>query len=466
MSLQRNVRKSIEGGSTSYATVEEINNGLVTVKLLGSNSRITNLEYIGSTVPIVGSKVVIDYSAGDKPIVRISEDQLYSGERYMNEAFTQIEMQSRLEDPNDEGGVVQGGVDVGLAVTTKPGSIEFPNEPHAKNVSWIQYWGKNTGNWESVIYDSGDFDDSPTMGTQFFDIPVSGIYLISLITNADIPTLGVLKAEVMRGYGTDPDVCFLKGIAANSGYGNYFNMDVSKIVYLPADDQISVQLTYTGSGSAYSLKNTSNPLKWVTAQNEFIFKIQLLSETIVEEPDPPYFVPGTYYWWGASKTFTIAAIGSGHSVELPISGLPTPWYMEDIDSDGANDLVYPIIDGHQQIMRGMVCTMHYCNYYGDCGLHTGTNTTWMRPFNDYWGGGANEFSPGQQVFIGDSGAAAWTGMTNDPGGNWEGIYSRYPPITGQAYLPSLRIYFQLGWAGPLTSFTLTPVWHGWLDEEQ
>ncbi len=462
MSLQRNIRKAIEGGATIYATVEANTNGFVTVKLLGSSSRITNLEYVGSISPQVGDQVVLDYSAGDKPIVRISENQLYNGERYMLETIEPLEMQDALTDPNDDGASVPGGDDIGVALTTKPGSMEYPNEPHVVDTAWIQHWGKNTDNWKATIYDSGSFDKlDPVTGTQYFTVPVSGIYMVTLTTNADIGTQGILRARVMRSYGTDPDVPFMKAIASPSGYGDYFNINAEKIMYLPAGDVLSVELMFTGSASTYSLKDTTNPLKWITAQNEFIFKTQLLSISPVVTEEAPNFIPATYYWWGATKTFTIRAGGSGGSVPLPgIQG--DGFYVYDLTGDGYQDFVSPYIGGISHSCVGMVCTMHYTYYAGDCMLIPGTNTNWCQKFNDYWTGGADEFYFGETIFWGSGGASAWSGMSIDPSTDWEPQNWKHG---NNWYFPNIRVYHQLGAAGPYTSFTLTPVFYGWLSED-
>jgi len=70
MSIKELVRKSFYQGVYSYAVVEAVNLGVVTVRLNENGARLTDLTVIGS-LPYVGARVVVDYSAGTPPAARM-----------------------------------------------------------------------------------------------------------------------------------------------------------------------------------------------------------------------------------------------------------------------------------------------------------------------------------------------------------------------------------------------------------
>lgn len=69
MNLRRTVRRTIQQGNSIFATVEEIHNGQVTVRLATQGARLTNLAFLGETIEI-GQRVIVDYAAGSPPVVR------------------------------------------------------------------------------------------------------------------------------------------------------------------------------------------------------------------------------------------------------------------------------------------------------------------------------------------------------------------------------------------------------------
>lgn len=69
MKLRRPVRQAIEQASAVYATVEDYQLGLATVRLGVAGARLTNLSTIGGIVE-PGQRVVVDYTAGLRPTVR------------------------------------------------------------------------------------------------------------------------------------------------------------------------------------------------------------------------------------------------------------------------------------------------------------------------------------------------------------------------------------------------------------
>lgn len=69
MTFRRTVRKAIQSGSTVHATVESYALGYATVRLATNGARLTNLSTQGAIVT-AGDKVIVDYSAGVKPVVR------------------------------------------------------------------------------------------------------------------------------------------------------------------------------------------------------------------------------------------------------------------------------------------------------------------------------------------------------------------------------------------------------------
>lgn len=294
MSIIRKTRRAIEGGSTVYGLVEANNGGFITVRLLGSGSRLTNLSYIGSRSPQENDQVIVDYSTGNRPTVYLAESQIYSGEAYMLESQKALEMLPAETDSIDGGGAFFGGLDIGFGITTKVGSSLLGNEPHNSDTSWIQHWGINRTNWQSAIYDSADWDDNPIGGKQYFTVGISGIYMLSFTSLLNITgvegsnPLGSLRVRVMRTYGIASDVAIMKGVSPASAYNSFYNIDINKVVYLPAGEVLSVEVLYTGDITGYAMKNSNNPLKWLATQNEMIFKAQMIYQVDdIKEPEVP-----------------------------------------------------------------------------------------------------------------------------------------------------------------------------------
>lgn len=65
--LRQNIRRTKTSGAKIYATVEEVNMGLATVRIGGQ--RLTNLPVHG-VLPSLGDTVVVDYSGEGRPYVR------------------------------------------------------------------------------------------------------------------------------------------------------------------------------------------------------------------------------------------------------------------------------------------------------------------------------------------------------------------------------------------------------------
>lgn len=286
MSLSRDIRKAIESGSASYAVVEAVYNGFVTVKIIGSNQRITNLEYIGAYEPEEGKKVILDYSAGQKPVVRPIEREYVGTE-------PEYTMQDKWDEPEVDPGILVASVDVGMGCTVNAQGFYFPNEPHDPHNTWIQNWGYNTAAWTSSIYDTMLIYGEPVLvGKQYFTISISGKYLLTFHTSLHLAgggysgdPYGTLTAFIYRlgSYGPFP---IMVGTATAAGYNSYYNIDISKVMYLPEDDQVYVELMYTAGVNGYALMHSTNPLKWLAAGNDLTFKIQLLAETTIVEPPP------------------------------------------------------------------------------------------------------------------------------------------------------------------------------------
>ena len=70
MSIKELVRKSFYQGVYSYAIVEAVSLGRVTVRLNENGTRLTNLTVIGA-LPHTGDRVIVDYSAGTPPAARL-----------------------------------------------------------------------------------------------------------------------------------------------------------------------------------------------------------------------------------------------------------------------------------------------------------------------------------------------------------------------------------------------------------
>lgn len=288
MSLKRGIRKAIERGSATYGIVEAVNADLVTVVVVGTGSKVTNLNYLGSIAPEPGDLVILDYSAGPKPLVRLVDNQ----EEFPEDPsmfVPQVEAPGPLGDSS-----YFAGIDVGMGCTTRAFSNRFPNEPHDVYEPWLQYWGFNlSGTWINAIYDTDNiYGDAVYTGPQYFNINRNGKYLITLSTGAQLTgafyggsPLGILRARVLRYWGSQ-SYPILIGIAEATDFHDAYFMDIDKQVYLSAGDVLAVEFVYTGEVYAYDLKDSTNPLKWITTGNEFVFKIQLLTEATVIEPPP------------------------------------------------------------------------------------------------------------------------------------------------------------------------------------
>lgn len=296
MSFQRDIRKAIESGSISFAVVEANNNGFITVQLIGSTSRITNLEFIGSTAPQAGDKVILDYSAGNRPVVRPVEGQTLIGllnYNYMGEDANYYQMENPDDYPDPTSILEMGGIDVGMGCTVNANGYQFPNEPQDPFDNWVQYWGYNVpGGYQSIVYDTMSIYGIPVVvGTQQFNIQISGKYLLTFHSSLHIAGLsgsdphGTFSVFCNRtlGYGPFP---IMTGTATAAGYNQYYNIDISKLIYLPEGEILEFEMMYTGDVIGYFMKNSTNPLKWLTEGNELIFKIQLIAETYIDEPAP------------------------------------------------------------------------------------------------------------------------------------------------------------------------------------
>lgn len=69
MNLRREFRSQLTRGAYVFATVEGVSMGKATVRLANNGARLTNCPILGANVSI-GERVVVDYSAEGKPIVR------------------------------------------------------------------------------------------------------------------------------------------------------------------------------------------------------------------------------------------------------------------------------------------------------------------------------------------------------------------------------------------------------------
>ncbi len=88
-SLIAPTRRAGKSGNFVHGTLEALTLGKATVKITGSNQRLTNLDVLSSNLA-VGNKVIVDYSSGTPPFVRGHGREITWPERYLEVGFDSI----------------------------------------------------------------------------------------------------------------------------------------------------------------------------------------------------------------------------------------------------------------------------------------------------------------------------------------------------------------------------------------
>lgn len=188
MNLRRDVRKAIQRGSSVYATVEEYKLGYATVRLAKNGARLTNLSTQGAIVTR-GDQVIVDYSAGVKPVVRPLFIPAYEPETL------EIDSGKEVTPPDDD---FSCAVNVTYAYghgLGPEGEDPFPYESWEQFIpisTWtkIQFadnqwkWGSETWGFSVEYYDSapgaaGMYDETKDFGQNYIEIKRTGRYIIT-----------------------------------------------------------------------------------------------------------------------------------------------------------------------------------------------------------------------------------------------------------------------------------------------
>lgn len=189
MTLRRSIRKAIQRGGTVHATVEAYHLGYATVRLADKGARLTNLSTQGAVVK-AGDKVIVDYSAGVRPVVRPLFIPEYEPE--------ELEIDQGKE-------VIYNDDDWSCAVTVWIGQgyglDPWGNDPNPfdawssssreqgwwkANEPWKVNWGDNTMQWAiSCEYfdvaegSAGMYNEDDNFGQNYLEIKRTGRYLIT-----------------------------------------------------------------------------------------------------------------------------------------------------------------------------------------------------------------------------------------------------------------------------------------------
>lgn len=244
--VRRPVRRTLTRGSIIHATVEQFQFGLATVRLAGNGARLTNLSTIGGEVA-VGDSVLVDYSAGIKPIVR------------------PLFLEEELEDVI----VADSPVEKVEAVDNYGGCFGWHLNWIEPEI-WIQHGetytyhiGPKTNldfSYSNTWWEDGDFgvtDQGGWWGRTYVTIPVSGKYLIQCGDENNhwyhMPPFGgwhrlrVLKNGTVIGEDYMPD--------AKDFVFDYAGLNVTMIQEFEAGDKISFDYMFTIPEESYWLGN-------------------------------------------------------------------------------------------------------------------------------------------------------------------------------------------------------------------
>lgn len=161
--LRESVRKTIDTGAATWAVVESFQLGLATVRLTNNGARLTNLNVMGGNVNI-GDLVIVDYSAGVKPIVR---PPLYAKEEYLTEIPLEI-AEPITADAAGESFTPANGIGFRL-ISYDTDDMWFD--------SGTPYRPLPRGQWVTLFWDYSQW--GATIKGTSVRIPASGFYLVS-----------------------------------------------------------------------------------------------------------------------------------------------------------------------------------------------------------------------------------------------------------------------------------------------
>lgn len=265
------VRRTLTRGSIVHATVEQFQLGLATVRLATNGARLTNLSTIGGEVA-VGDGVLVDYSAGIKPIVR----PLFFEEDDVDE-FVELTPVEKVESSEILGGCFGWHRD-----WIEPEIWLQHGQPYTYHI------GPETNrnfSHSNAFWEDGDFgvtDRGGWWGLTYFTIPRDGKYLLHGGVKEDHwdhePPYGGwyrlriwLNGSTLIGEVYSP--CFTEQVFGPS------SLNCTMIQEFVAGDKISFDYTFTIPEGPYWLDDT-----WSYAGESHDIMIQLLPGTGVTDP--------------------------------------------------------------------------------------------------------------------------------------------------------------------------------------
>ncbi len=236
--IRKRLRETARRGTWEYATVEAVNNSLVTVILQGGKKRLTNLSLVGEDV-IAGDVVIVDFSA-ELPVV-YKKDAVLEGE---------VELDLAIEDlakNNEQFDRLNHGFHAGISDS----NCYTKDMYHfSRGVPYQLPFGRFEPQWGNDYpsgWDTSNFIKyAPLYGQPWITIPITGRYLAHLYF--DIDPYATFKADLPKGPmrmrlmdGTTPLMMVQTRTNEYSSY-KYSTLNAFDILSLTVGDVLHIEL--------------------------------------------------------------------------------------------------------------------------------------------------------------------------------------------------------------------------------
>lgn len=283
MTLRRYFRKTIDSAAITYATVESVAGNKVTVRLVGTDGRMTNLTAVGDIPINEGDRVIVDYSAGITPVVRGIETHLEPGESagYSGELPGGIGVESTdldQEQTEEEVPFVEAE-DVGVKAVVEDQSYEGdPYDPilHTYDPRTVNF-GYNRSDWKSCEWDTHNmYGPLTTFGPTEITIPKDGKYIVdarwdkSIHDDTQYHYPGFSRLTVYLNGTTE----IAAGYGVRSGFQWTEGCRAFRIVELQKGDKLSMTIWHTYPQDEYQLE------KWDTGLNSETPEVSLTIQLV------------------------------------------------------------------------------------------------------------------------------------------------------------------------------------------